>query len=409
MSKIILFNDKKDCCGCGACMNVCPKQAITMEKDEYSFIYPVIDEEKCVECEMCKKVCGYQKNPETISNINTWVAVNKNESELKKSASGGIFAGIAKAFIEDGGVVFGCAMVLENNILTPKHIMVDSVKDLYKLQGSKYVQSYMENNYQLVKEMLKAHKKVLFSGTPCQVAGLNAFLGGKQYDDLFTIDIICHGVPSADFFQAYIEELNKKNNGNVTSFLFRDKDNGWGLTASVTYTDTTGNNTKKLLSAWKSSYYSLFLSSKTYRINCYSCPFAGLNRPGNITIGDFWGIEKQHPEYLNGSVAKVDETKGVSCILVNNEQGTKLIETYNKNLQLLKSDVKSAAKDNGQLNVPSPYSKDREMILNMYKNKKYEAIDKWYRKSIGPKYPLKLLKDSIPKPVKKAVKKMLGK
>lgn len=409
MPGIILYKDKRDCCGCSACVNICPKQAITMEKDEYGFIYPVIDQEKCVECGKCKKACGYQQKREDIENISTWVAINKNENDLKKSSSGGVFSAIARAFIEDGGVVFGCAMINENSTLTPRHIMVDTVRDLHKLQGSKYVQSYIGDTYKIVKGMLERGKKVLFSGTPCQVAGLYSFLEKKQYSSLYTIDIICHGVPSADFFQAYISELNKKGNSKVTSFLFRDKDNGWGLTSSITYTNNTGIKVKKFLSARRSSYYSLFLSSKTYRINCYSCPFAGLNRPGDITIGDYWGIEKQHPEYLNGSSANIDETKGVSCILVNSTQGNKMIDAYQKNLQLLKSDIKSAAKYNGQLNMPSSYSKDREIILNIYKNNGYAAVERWYIKSIGIKYLLLVLKEDMPKPMKKVLKKMIGK
>lgn len=407
MSKIVLFENKKDCCGCSACVNVCPKGAIEMSADENGFIYPVIDDEKCVECRICKKVCGYQKQTENLENICTWVAINQIDEMLKKSASGGAFSAIAEEVIENGGTVFGSAMILENNNLTPKHICINKLDDLNKLLGSKYVQSFIGDTYIQARKLLNEKKIVLFSGTPCQVAGLYGFLGNKNYDNLFTIDIICHGVPSAAFFQGYITELEKKKDGKITSFLFRDKQNGWGLMASATYSNTNGKIKKKLIDPKLSSYYSLFLSAKTYRMNCYSCPYAGLNRSGNITIGDYWGIQAQHPEYLDGTKANVDEKKGISCILVNNTHGTKLIEQYGNLLKLFPSTVKEAAEYNGQLNKPSTYSKDRETILEIYQEKGYAGVNAWYRKSFGIKYLVYILWGEMPSGIKKIIKKVL--
>ncbi|WP_313180558.1 Coenzyme F420 hydrogenase/dehydrogenase, beta subunit C-terminal domain [Lacrimispora sp.] len=407
MSKIILFKDKIDCCGCSACMNICPKSAITMVPDEFGFIYPQIDDLKCIECGLCKKTCGYQKESHKVKNLSTWVAVNKADEVLKKSASGGAFSAIAKEVLAAGGMVFGCAMILESGELIPKHISIDRIEDLYKLQGSKYVQSFTKDSYQQVKKLLNSEKKVLFSGTPCQIVGLYAFLGSEEYKNLYTIDIICHGVPNAKFFLDYLKELEKKKNGTITSFIFRDKQNGWGLMASVTYKKQAGDMKKGLLNTKISSYYSLFLSSKIYRINCYSCPYAGLSRPGNISIGDFWGIEKQHPEYLNGTKASIEKSKGVSCILVNNEHGTDLVQKYGNNLHLLPSTVDKAAECNGQLKAPSPFSQDREIIMQIYKNQGYSAVDTWYRKKVGIKYPVYILWNAMPNNIQKTIKKLL--
>lgn len=406
MTKINLFEDKKNCCGCSACMSSCPQNAIIMVPDKFGFIYPHINKLKCNECGLCKKACGYKKKVPKIKNISTWLAVDNNDEMLKKSASGGVFAAIAREVITGGGIVFGCALVFENGELLPKHISINRIEELYKLQGSKYVQSFVGNSYHQARKALNEDKKVLFTGTPCQIAGLYAFLNSKEYENLFTIDIICHGVPSAEFFQGYLRELEKKKKGRITSFLFRDKQNGWGHRASVTYKKQGGNIKKEFLNARCSSYYSLFLSSKTYRINCYSCPFACLDRMGNITIGDFWGIEKQHPEYLNGTKASVEEKKGVSCILVNNAHGAEMIYKYGNELQLFPSTVAKVVEYNDQLKAPSSHSQEHETIMRIYMIQGYSGVDIWWRKKNRIKYPIFVLWSVMPNGVQKVIKKL---
>ena len=213
--KIILFDDKKNCCACGACMNVCPKDAIRMEEDDYGFLYPQIDETKCVQCGACKKVCAYQNGSKLFEPKQVFVAVSKNKKQLLNSASGGVFAAVATKILKDGGVVFGATLDFENGHANPHHIKIENQKQLTKLQGSKYVQSAIGITYKQTKDYLKKGRIVLFSGTPCQISGLYEYLG-KEYDNLYTIDVICHGVPNAKFFDDYLQiEKQRRSADNI--------------------------------------------------------------------------------------------------------------------------------------------------------------------------------------------------
>lgn len=390
-NKIILFNNKRDCAGCSACMNICPKQAITMKKDENGFIYPFIDESKCIKCGMCKKVCSYQNDKEENKIIKTYASVSKDDNLLKKSSSGGIFGTIAKSFINNSGVVYGCSMEYKDNFLTPMHIRVDNLNDLEKLQGSKYVKSEINFTYQNIKNDLKENNKVLFSGTPCQIAALKSYLKISRVNtnNLFTIDIICHGTPSTKFFQDYVKFLEKKNRRKLVNLMFRDKKYGWNLKGTAFYKGTDNKILEKIFYNKLSSYYNYFLTSKTYRENCYSCKYANSQRVGDITIGDFWGIETEHSEYLkeNGGVLQIN--KGVSCILVNTIQGKSLLKNYGKDLILLDSTFEKAAKTNKQLNHPCNMPGEREKIMKIYREKGYEAVDEYYQKSQGLKQKIR--------------------
>jgi len=408
MEKIVLFQEKRDCCGCSACMNICLNQAIAMKEDEYGFIYPSIVHEKCVRCGMCQKVCGYQHKEEETKTRETYVAMAKDDSLLQKSASGGIFAAVATEIIKCGGAVFGCAFDYHDGALYPEHIMIDTLSELYKLQGSKYVQSTMGKTYQQVKEELKKGRNVLFSGTPCQVAALNSFLGNVNCDNLLTIDIICHGTPSSELFRSYIKELEKGLKGKVTGFKFRDKSGGWGLKGSMEYTTHNGTHKKKLIPVQLSSYYKLFLDSDTYRENCYSCKYAGPNRTGDLTIGDYWGIEKEHPDYLARNGGVMDERKGISCVLVNTEKGKRLMEQFElSSLYVKPSTFEKAAGQNRQLKQPSHRSEKREIILELYKNNGYSAVDAWYYKRLGVKRYVYAVWNMIPRKVQIILKKFM--
>ncbi len=405
MENIELVKNKKDCCGCEACMNICPKNAITMEKDEFGFTYPKIDNEKCIKCGLCKRTCAYQNEKESSKTIESYASISKDLELLKKSASGGIFASIAMKILEKDGVVYGCSLEREEDRLTPKHIRVDEAKDLAKLQGSKYVQSKTGFIYQDIKKDLKDNKIVLFSGTPCQVAALNSFLGNIDKTNLFTIDIICHGTPSIKFFQDYISVLEKKLKGKITNFSFRDKTEGWGLKGKAYYIDKKNTKKEKIILSHLSSYYRLFLNSSIYRENCYNCKYAGDNRVGDLTIGDYWGIEKEHPDYLKNNGGVIDEKKGVSCILVNTPQGKKLIEKFGEVLEIKQSTFAKVAKQNGQLNYPSKKNKDRKKILEIYKNEGYEGVEKWFFSKLGSKKYLYFIWEKIPRKIQLLIKK----
>lgn len=398
-AKIILFNDKKDCCECTACKSICPKDAIYMYLDEYGFEYPKIDREKCIECGLCKKVCAFQNIEETNTPIETYVAVAKDENILLKSASGGIFATIAQIYIESGGVVFGATF---DDELNPVHVGISNINLLDKLQGSKYVQSNIANTYKEAKKFLNEGKQVLFSGTPCQIAGLKGYLM-KDYDNLLTIDIICHGVPSLKFFKDYLQVMEQKIKGKIKKFNFRDKSIGWGLNGSILY-ENNGILKKKKIYGSESSYYHYFLNSSCYRENCYHCKYACENRPADITIGDYWGIEVAHPELLGKG--KIEEEKGISVVIANTEKGKREIEKCDK-FDKYSSDFSKARIKNGQLNKPSEKSPKYTQVMNEYKNGGYIAVDNLYNSEVGIKRYKNRVKSIIPSNIKRFLKKYI--
>lgn len=237
---IELFAEKKDCCGCGACMNICPKTAICMEKDGYGFVYPRIDIEKCVECGACKKVCAFQNEPTRRQPQRVYAIASKNNDLVKKSASGGLFATMAVHVLEQGGCVYGAVMLHEEHELHIRHVCCETKAELYRLQGSKYVQSSLGYIFKDIQQKLKKDVFVLFSGTPCQVDALKSYLR-KDYPNLLTVDIICHGVPSEQFFNDYIHYTEKKIGGEISEFKFRDKSSGWGYNLTAKYIQVDGS------------------------------------------------------------------------------------------------------------------------------------------------------------------------
>lgn len=405
MEKIVLFENKKDCCACGACFNVCSKNAIDIVEDEYGFTFPRINENLCVKCGACKKVCAFQNIEEQNEPIVTYVAVSHN-TDIKKSASGGIFASFGKSIIENGGVVYGVSLECIDEMMTPIHIGIDNLDELVKLQGSKYVQSFIGCTYSEIKNQLNTGRLVLFSGTPCQVGGLKGYLGNKCYENLLLIDIICHGVPSSNLFQSYINTLEKKIKGKIADFIFRDKTNGWGLNGKFTYIKRN-KKYSKILPSVESSYYQAFLKSQIYRESCYSCKYACKNRPGDITIGDFWGVQKEHSELLITNGGAINEVNGVSCVIINTENGKKYFDKFKKGLCYFQSDFEKVARGNAQLNHPSLMNSERNSILDLFKNSGYGAVENRFRKIEGYRLYVTKLKNRLPKQFKTRIKRLL--
>lgn len=388
--------DKKNCYGCGACMNVCPKQAITMNSDKDGYIFPVIDHALCVECGKCEEACAFQnKSIRSNKPIATYVAINKNKTILLSSASGGVFPALASLIFERNGVIFGCAY---NNNMEPEHICVDNPVDIKKLQGSKYVQSNINTTYIEAKQYLKDGRWVLFVGTPCQIAGLNSYLG-KDYNNLITVDLICEGVPSADFFKGYIKYLEIKLKGKVIDFKFRDKSKGWGHMGKVIY-KKNGRVKEKLILPLSSYYYSYFMKGCIYRESCYECRYACSNRNGDFTIGDYWGVEKAHP--------KIETKNGVSVLLVNSKKGMMLIDELAKYLDLKKSTFEQARLQNGRLNRPTAKSDRRQAVLRTWREGGYQAVADEYYKDNKKNIRMVRVKMLIPLSIKKTLRKMLN-
>lgn len=405
-NKIVLFEEKKDCCSCGACMNVCPKQAIEMRTDEYGYSYPFINVEKCIKCGACKRVCAFQNGIEIKETVGAYAAATKNQEMLRNSASGGIFSQIAENVLKEGGFVCGASLEIVDDVLTPKHIMIDSREDLKKLQGSKYAQSMTDDIFQKVKAELNNGKKVLFSGTPCQVAGLRAYLN-RDYDNLLLVDIICHGSPSTKLFQDYIRNQQKKLNAKVIDYKFRDKKYGQGYVSKITYQLNNGKVKIKTIPGKLTSFVGLFLQKEVFRESCYACKYANLQRVSDITIGDYWGVYQEHGKELKGSA--MSNEKGISCILVNSSKGQKVIETMQDDFELLSSTKEKIALHNEQLNHPCEHTNKRELILKLYKENGYEALEKYYKNSLGYKKYAYWFGAVIPKKLKSKLKVLLKK
>lgn len=394
--KQILYEEKEECCACGACVNICAKGAIKMIEDEAGFLYPEIDEQLCVSCGLCKKVCNFQKSTPIESRKVTYVAVSKNKKLLKKSASGGIFAAIAEKILGEDGIVVGACLGKDFRV---RHILINKLDELESIQGSKYVQSEMGYVYRDVKKYLNQGRRVLFSGTPCQVDGLKGFLG-KDYANLITIDIVCHGVPNNRMFKEYILSLERKYHSPINEFVFRDKSIGWGINGSV----LIGNKKKKI---WGSASTYLFYFSKgwIYRRSCYECKYASSSRPADFTIGDYWGIEKQHPEYLEKD--GLNERWGLSLLIANNEKAIKLLESYSDIIELKESTFEKATAKNAQLCYPSQIGNSNK-IIDLYQKSGWEGLERRFEKNIGWRRYKSQIKNIIPIKIKKILKRIMG-
>lgn len=317
---IDLVKDSYSCCGCGACMNVCPKGAIEMREDSAGFKFPHIDTSKCIECGLCLKVCKFE-NPELAYPRAAYICQLKDENTLLLSTSGGAFRAMAEKIIERGGVVFGCAYTENEGGLVPTTIAVDNIEELPKLSGSKYVQSEMGFAYKKAKSFLDKGRIVLFSGTPCHISGLYSYLG-KPYDNLYTTDLICHGVPNLKMFQSELLRIEKKYKSAVKSFCFRDKRIVGGTWSTFICSFKLGNGKSYCRSYENIAYFDLFIKGGDItRDSCSKCPYARPERVSDITIGDAWGAEIAHPDFEKSRGGDFNFKKGLSLALINTERG----------------------------------------------------------------------------------------
>lgn len=358
-----VLKEMDKCSGCGLCETVCPAQAIKMEYDKSGFIYPVIQKEKCIDCGLCERKCVVKtvsvEYPRTC-----YAGVHLDEKIRAKSSSGGMFAALAEYTLEQGGVVFGAAVVPKGKIVTVKHIMIKNKEELKKLQGSKYVQSDIRECYTNVKQQLAEGKKVLFSGTPCQVAAMKNYLG-KEYDDLLLVDLVCHGTPSILHWEKSIEE-KLQNDEKVSAVSFRGKE-GY-MQGEIEFKTEADRIRKENYSFRNDSYYSMFLNADSYREGCYQCQYARPERDGDITIGDFWGFERAYDRAQIEKDAKISLDEGNSLIAVNTEKGLSICNKLNgEKMWLYAADYEEAVKYNPQLSQPSKKGKNRALFLTLYK------------------------------------------
>lgn len=402
---IELFSDKSQCCGCGACSSICPRSAIRMTEDEYGFVYPHVNATLCVECGVCKQVCAFQSTTKLYKPLKVFGAAQKT-ANIKQSASGGIATILSEAVISWGGVAFGATLEITDGQVKVAHIPVNSKEDVAKLKGSKYVQSDISSIFTRIKSLLSVKNTVIFIGTPCQVDAVRTFLH-TDYDNLFLVDIVCHGVPNVSFFQDYLSYIERIRKGKIKDFCFRDKQYGWGLHASVTY-NIDERDYKDYINPLNSSYYSMFLSAETYRQSCYTCKYACSQRCGDITLGDFWGVEKEHKNEIAHNI-NLNVRNGISLVFVNSVKGLCLWQKCSKETFFFESTLEKTSKYNHQLLSPSKIGKLRKRILEEYKKGSYEAVEKFYRPIIKRKRIISLIKQNIPEPIKNLLKYIIKK
>ena len=351
---------KEKCTGCSACYNICPNKAIVMKEDEYGFIFPFIDENKCTNCNLCRKVCP-QLSGNLAFNVPTiaFAMYNKDPQKRKESTSGGAASSFYEMFLKKNGVVYGVSNLYGS--VNFSFIRIEDESDIYKLKGSKYVQCYINDSYKMIKEDLDNNRKVLFIGTPCQVSGLKLFLQ-REYNNLVTIDIVCHGVPSQRLLFDELKNLNI-DISSVGTISFRDEK---GFNIKIMNNDGKMVYEKFFLD---NDFYRNFLNGNTYRESCYSCNYARKERVSDVTIGDFWGLSKDSSVYD-------DEKKGISLIIPNTEKGINMVKSIYKDSIIEERNINEAYIFNGQLNHPMVKTKAHEIFIKLYPTLGYEKTMK---------------------------------
>ena len=364
---MLRIDDKAQCCGCSACAQVCPKQCIAMEADTEGFLYPRIDEGKCVNCGLCEKTCPIlNAKPETDGEPQAYAAYNKNDEQRLNSSSGGLFALLAEQTIRAGGVVFGAEMTVDCRSV--HHVPVDTLDALPRLRGSKYLQSNVEKTYVQAKSCLEDGRNVLYSGTPCEIEGLRAFLK-KDYENLLCVDLICHGAPSPKLWEKYVQYREKCANARVNQVVFRHKRNGWKAYAVLF---KFSNHTTYEEAFAKDPYMQMFLQDLCLRPSCYACKFKKKHRTSDITLADFWGCQNVCPE--------MDDDKGLSAVLVHSVKGKTAFAAIQDQLVVKPVEVEQVVKGNPSLIRSSVLPARRDEFMRHMDDKTIEQLARRYLK-----------------------------
>lgn len=378
---MIEINNKSKCCGCYGCTNVCPKQCIEMSIDNEGFWYPKVNKDICIDCGLCEKVCPtINETTKEAFNIEAYACKNKNEKIRLSSSSGGIFTSLCEYIIGNNGVVFGAGFNKEFEV---EHSEATTIDECEKFKGSKYVQSKIGNTYKDAKRYLDEGRIVLFSGTQCQIKGLNLYLN-KKYKNLISVDIICHGVPSPLVFELYKSYLRNKYNSEIEKIGFREKDKGW---KKFSYETKFKNGERYVKTLNEDIYMKGFLKNLYLRPSCYQCKSKNFANNSDISLADYWGVQNKHPE--------IDDDKGVSLILVNSEKGQIIFDNISENIELIRTDLDYAISCNSCIIKPVKYNIKRDKF---FEELNYNNLNQLIEKNV---------KVSISKKIKHKVKSML--
>lgn len=381
---MIQVTDKSQCCGCTACASACPHGAVSMRPDALGFLYPSVDAGKCVDCGLCVEVCAFNERYDTSLNLprpEAYAARHKDMREVETSRSGAAFIAISDHVLERGGVVYGAGYA-DHFRVVHKRAATKEERDEFK--GSKYVQSDLTGVFRQVREDLKDGLEVLFSGTPCQTAGLASYVGKKLRRHLLLVDIVCHGVPGPYLWRDYVSYLEERQGSRVCWVDFRDKrEYGWAA-HHETFKFVNGGG--------KMSFTYLFYRHVMFRRSCGKCHFCNTRRPSDITLGDFWGWEKAAPDINR-------DDKGVSLVLVNTEKGLEVFEAVRDRMTVVPARLEDCLQTN--LVHPSVISPRRESFERDYARRGFRYVYYKYG-NVGPVWRLRQFKSSVARFLKKA-------
>ncbi len=368
---MIEIQNKSLCSGCGACATACPAKCIEMQTDGEGFLYPIADSQSCIECGLCERVCPFLSPYSPAEDCDTYLLKNKEVSVRERSSSGGAFTLFAEYFCDNNGVVFGAALD-EKGVCV--HAMANTKEACVPFCGSKYVQSQLGDSFANIKKLLEEGRKVLFTGTPCQVAGLRHFLG-KEYENLLCIDFICHGVPSPGVFALYFKGLEEQF-GKIKTIRFRHKKKGWHCVSDMIVYPYNGHEIK----IKNDLFLRGFLLNLYLRPSCYDCKANALRSGSDLTMADYWGAESKFPH--------LDDGLGLSLLIARTERGKSALDAIRDKAILEESDLQHAVLYNNTLFKSSRFNSLREPFFADYakKEKSFQELARHYaRMSSAPK------------------------